>query len=324
MKLTNLFAAGGWVFAIVAVCIAVFVKSKRSGDAPADAETAVVHTAAQASEAAKSEPAQAVAAERGAEPAPVGADDADDDFELPDDPCEPEALFALLRNASEADRALGRDILADIKKGGSDTSLKLVVKAAKSGNKNLHMLAIQLLQKCVDSAGDQCPEEKAAELAQAAHAFCESKEDDVSLASFETFCFAARLNQDDAGRCELAKSALMDWKYAECGANVAFRALVPDRYAFRHNYEFGVGKGDIGEWARMFADVIDGAENKEAVVFAREYYEALTQTVYTTREDADKWIARRQELKEQGAKLHPDDTDFDAEKWATCCEDSER
>ena len=325
---------GGWIVAAVAIGVAIVVKSTRSGDAAAPEAEAGATPEACIPMAAASMPepepaagkADSAAGVRDAveKPEPGPAED-DDSWAPPgEDPYDPKSLLAMLRGASEADKALGRAIFDEIGRGGSDKALDLVSRAAKSGNRNLQMLALNLLGVCVLGAGGECPPEKAAALADAAHAFSGSKDEDLAGASFGIYCAAAKLNGDDAGRRGQAKAALMEWKAVECDGSAEFRALVPDRYAFKDGYKFGVGKGDVGEWALMFSDVIENSPNESAVAFAQEYYETLTQTKYTSREDAEKWLARRKELKALGARRHADDADFDAEKWATCYEDLER
>lgn len=324
MKTKTLIMSGGWIVAVLLLGAVVVEKTMQSGDA--DAAHAQAAKPKHASAAKRiAEPAKKSAAKRIAESAKKPAAEAPKSAvphaqDYYDEWAQP--VFAKLADASAADRVLGEEIMDAIREGRLSGATELAARAEQSDNAHLHMLALVLLRKAVDS--DKPSPEVAAELADAAHAFCGSSNKDVAAMSFETFCAASKFYADDTVRRELTEAAFMDWRALEIDGNVELRAMIPDRYAFRDNYQGSQGKGDLGEWAGTFAKVIEGSKNPDSVKFAREYYRAMTQTDYTTLEDAEKWIQRRRELKEEGIRLHGGEANFDAEKWATVYEDRER
>ena len=330
MKKVRIEVLGGWLVAIAAVAAAYAIRSTRTHRSvpvePFESTTAVAPARSVSASAEAQSPAKAETAN--GEPANVVASDDEPgaDWELPsDEPNSPEGYLAQLNNAPADVKALGEAIMADLKKGGSNGSLELVRKASKSKNAKLQMLALMLLGNCIERAradGANDPQ-KVSSILAAAHDFCQSGNEMVSGTSFEMFCIAGKLDGNEANMRDCVKSALCDWAQADTQGNATLQQLIPDRYAYRQDYQYSF-KADLGEWAQMLSSVIESSPNKSSVEAARELYRQLTMTQYTTQEDADSWRARRDELKAQGIRDHADDPDFDAEAWATKREDLDR
>ena len=289
----NGLAAGGWIVALAAVAVVVAVKSRKpDGEAPQVPKPARAPVAAEAASAKEKAPVLDVVIAAGTE----AEEEPGADWSLPADcPDTPQALYASLGNVPADVKAVADAIMGDLSKGGSEESLAIVRKAAKLKNEKVQMMALMLLGRSIHGVrtGDNGNPDMASEMTAAAHDFCASGNEMIAGASFEMFCLAASLDHDDAARRDYMKSVLCDWKKDVAMADdAAFRCITPD----------GSSQAcDIGEWARMLSDVIERAPNEASVATAKAVYSGLTQTDYTTREDADAWVTRH-ENEERRAK----------------------